>query len=306
MKNEQERLAALLATEDGLDGASLLEQGLREAIKVNPDKVREIEQEIRNSGSEIEGKAVRQMRMASTSTTNSTSFAPSINSEKLLIELDDLREGLIRAFETCSLNTKTSNILNEQIIRTGKCINLLGGEVVNFEPFNHVSGLTMPNFIKNAHKVVETTIQCYSLGEIEESHISSDGKQVMITFSGKNNIGEYKARGTITAEEWTGNEAIDYIYTPGSGHMSVKAYENGRWISKDANKNYHVIWELEECDATPSKEELKIKEPKIPKIATNIINKKENIINNKNIITASDSGTVAKDNDEEDIGSPIK
>ena len=293
MKNEQERLAALLATEDGLDNAGLLEKGLRDAITVNPDKVREIEQEIRNSGSQIEGRNTRQTRLATVSTTNSTTYAPSINSEKLLIELLDLREGLIMAFETCTLNTKTSNILNEQIIRTGKCIHTLGGEVDVFEPFNHVSGLTMPNFIKNAHKVIETTIQCYSLGKIEDSNISSDGKQVMITFSGSHAKGGYKAIGTITAEEWTGNEAIDYIYTPGSGHMSVKAYENGRWISKDTNKNYHVIWELEEHEIESIEEK-------------KTLNKKENVINNKNIIAASDRVEQAQDSDEEDIGSPIK
>ena len=306
MKNEQERLAALIARDGGLepvDGASLLERGLREAIQVNPTTMKEIEQEIRNRGEEIEGRVAgmagvaRQMRTAS----NSGSLnIPTVNSEKLLVELFNLRDGLIRAFETCTLNNKTSNILNEQIIRTGKCINELGGEVTAFEPFNHVSGLTMPNFIKNAHKVIETTVQCYSLGEIEDSHVSSDGKQVVIVFSGSNADVEYKARGTITAQEWTGNEAIDYIYTPGSGHMSVKAYENGRWVSKDANKNYQVVWELEESDLSAKETAEEKKEVKISTM------KKEIATNNKNIIAGSDRAVKAKDSDDEDISSPIK
>jgi hypothetical protein len=297
MKNERQRLAALEATEsetDVLGSSFLLEQALRETIKVDPLKRQEIEQEIINAGNEIEGKNKNILKRASSASAPSV---PSINSEKVLMELYDIREGLIIAFETCTLNTRTSKILNEQIIKAGKCISHLGGEVTAFNPFNHVSGLGIPNFVKNANKVVETTMQCYSLGNVEESSISNDGKQITILFSGSNENVQYKAKGIITAEEWTGNEAIDYIYTPGEGHMSVKAFENGRWVSKSANKNYHVVWELEEFDFDQPAEDTEAYDQE------NDDSKKENNIKNKNIITESDNGD---GNDDEDIGSPIK
>jgi len=163
--------------------------------------------------------------------------------EKILVALYDTREGMVEAFETCNVNSKTAKILSGQINKLASCIRYMGGDVEEFEPLNHVSGLTAPDFYKNAQKVIETTIQCYSLGEVEDAKVLENGRKITIVFTGSAGNVNYKAAGTITSDEWTGNEAIDYIYTPKEGKMSVKSFENGRWINRNADEKYKVLWD---------------------------------------------------------------
>ena len=172
-----------------------------------------------------------------------------------MIELYDARDELISIFEVSGINTKISKKTEAVISRIEKCIKVIGGDVDKFIPLNHLSGLDAPNFQKNAEKVIETTIQCYRLGKIETAKIKDGGKSIQIAFSGTDGDTEYIADGTITTDEWVGNEAIDYIYTPGEGNMTVKAYENGRWVLKAGSK-YKVLWDLKEKEINSEKDEI--------------------------------------------------
>jgi hypothetical protein len=163
----------------------------------------------------------------------------------------------------------------------------MGGEVEEFEPLNHVSGLVAPNFYKNAQKVIETTIQCYSLGDVEDAKVLQNGRMIQIVFTGSSGNVNYKASGTIESDEWTGNEAIDYIYTPGEGKMSVKAFENGKWVTRNDPKKYKAIWELEETDVAEVAE--------VPKGVQSVEITKENL---PVMLNTNPEG-------EEDIGNPI-
>jgi hypothetical protein len=96
--------------------------------------------------------------------------------------------------------------------------------------------------------VIETTLSCYKIGKIEEQYVSDDGSTIEIVFSGKSRDIEYKAFGKVTAKSWEGSEAIDYIYTPGKGKLSVKAFEGGKWVDK--SNHYDVKWTLEEKDTS--------------------------------------------------------
>lgn len=244
--SEQEQLARLVGNPDlePVDTASLLDEGLRISLGgVSPDKVREMESEIRNSGDVVETSQLRKI-----ASNKNSAIANNASMEKVLVALYDAREGMVEAFETCNVNSKTASILAGQINKLASCIRYVGGDIEEFEPLNHVSGLAAPDFYKNAQKVIETTIQCYSLGDVEDAKVLDNGKKITIVFTGTSGNRKYKVAGTITSDEWTGNEAIDYIYTPKSGQMSVKAFENGRWVNRNSSDKYKIVWELEESD----------------------------------------------------------
>lgn len=273
-----------------IDSASLIEDSLKAKLGgISRDKVREMEDEIRNSGNTVESPQFRKAESKIPSTESSVSSNASM--EKVMIALYDTREGLVEAFETCNINSRTATLLAGQINRVASCIRYMGGDIEEFEPLNHVSGLSAPNFYKNAQKVIETTMQCYSLGEVEDAKVLENGKKIAIVFTGSSGNTSYRVEGSIVSDEWTGNEAVDYIYTPNSGKMSVKAFENGRWIDRSTSGKYKIVWELEETDITKPK--VKIAETK-----ASVENTKE--------IQEVMSNINPDENSEEDIGNPIR
>ena len=297
MDTEQEQLARLVGNADlePVDTAGLLEDSLRASLGgVSSDKVREIESEIRNAGDTVETSQLRKV-----GSTKKIALSSSASLEKLLLALYDVREGLVQSFETCTINSKTAPILADQINRLASCIRYIGGEADEFIPLNHVSGLSTPNFYKNAQKVIETTMQCYSLGEVDDAQVEENGKKIKIAFSGSDGKKVYKAVGTVSSDEWTGNEAIDYIYTPNEGKMSVKAFENGRWIDKSSSGKYQVYWELEEADISPVvKKSHALNAPTEKPAIMPQTTKQEVTEGNQNINPEENSG-------EGDIGNPI-
>jgi hypothetical protein len=181
-----------------------------------------------------------------------TSVASDISTEKLLQALYEIRDGLIDAMRDVNVASPVANSLTTYINKMGSCIKHLGGPVEAFDPLNHVSGLKVPNLLRNAERVIETTKQCYSLGSIENAHINDDNTKISLVFAGKSGSTEYRAKGVVISSCWTGNEAVDYIYTPGSGKMSVKVFASGKWIDKSSD--YKVSWELEENDIDSKQE----------------------------------------------------
>jgi len=294
--SELEELSRLVGGDDidPVDTAGLLENSLRASLgAATSEKIREMESEIRNSGDVVESNKLRKVATQSKS-------APSNDAsmEKLLIALCDIREGLVGSFETCGINSKTATLLSEQINRLATCIRYIGGEAEKFEPLNHISGLSVPNFYKNAQKVIETTIQCYSLGEVKNAKVEENGNKIAIEFSGTDGEKSYTAFGKVSSEEWMGNEAIDYIYTPQSGKMSVKAFENGRWIDKSNSGKYQVYWELEESNINAVVDNTNVKKAS----KEESVEKQEIVEGNMNINPEENS----RENGEEDIGSPLR
>lgn len=288
--SEQEQLARLVGSngsDDLMDAGSLLEQSLRSAIgNVSVERINQVRDEISAHGDVEEGVRHPQRVASKINTANEKDFS----TEKLLIDLYELKDELVSAFEMTGANTKASRRIEACIKKAEKSIVSIGGDVEKFIPLNHLSGLSVPNFFKNAEKVIETTMQCYQLGKIETAKIKEDGKSIQIIFSGVEGDTEYKVDGLVTADEWTGNEAIDYIYTPGEGNMTVKAFENGKWVVKslkNSNK-YKVLWNLEEKPiGTTNKKASNQSELK---------EKKEVEINSQNNMT----------NENEEIGEPIR
>jgi len=249
--NEQEQLARLVGDDDlsTLSSASILFDGLRERIgEVSPERLEETKREIEASGAQIEGKRLKKtiISASNNSIRSSQQLPEGYSTEKVLISLYDIRDILIDTFQVSGVNSGISKKIIASIEKVDNLIKTSGGEIEKFDPLNHCSGLQAPNFHKSAEKVIETTKQCYSLGNVDDAKITDNGKTINISFSGVHEDTLWKAIGTVKAEEWTGNEAIDYVYTPREGHMSVKAYDNGRWIDRFSSGKYKVHWDLEE------------------------------------------------------------
>jgi hypothetical protein len=184
-------------------------------------------------------------------TAREVALSPSsqFNTEKVLMGLFEARDGLVETYAKIGMGAYSQNFI-DGINKIGSCIKALGGEVENFDPFTNMSGLQAPNLVKNAKRVIENTVEAYSLGKVSDANISQDGKIITMTFTGQNGTTNYKAVGTLTANKtWTGNEAIDYIYSTNSGRMSVKSFsDDGKWVDKSGN--YRIEWELFEKESS--------------------------------------------------------
>lgn len=179
------------------------------------------------------------------------------NTEEVLTDLFETRDSLIDMVKN---DSDISSPLVDNINKLGSCIRKMGGEAEEFDPFVHITGLQTPSMVKNAHRVIENTKEAYTLGKIGETKVDENGRTITIVFYGIKDDIAYKAVGTITAEKrWLGNEAVEYIYSPEEGRLSVKALnEDGEWIDK--SNNYKISWELSEgqMNVPENKEEVQV------------------------------------------------
>jgi len=134
----------------------------------------------------------------------------------------------------------------------------IGEQITPFDPLSHLSGLDKPDLTIGAKAVVANTKNFYKIGSVD-CQIEENGTKITVAFKGCKNGTNYIANGLIEASFWTGNEAIDYIYSAGSGRMSVKAFENNKW--QDKSDNFNISWELNESNKSEESEEIK-EEPK--------------------------------------------
>jgi hypothetical protein len=214
-----------------------------------------------------------------------------INTEKLLLDLYEMRDEMIDSAKELGLGSKVASTLTKNINKIGTFIQSYGGKVEDFNPIDSISGLEEPDLSNNAERVIANTKRSYRLGKIGEAQISKNGKEIVMAFVGNTGEMGYKALGTISTKGvWMGSEAIDYVYTPGSGKMSVKALNNdGKWIDKSLD--FNVSWELWENIDQPL-------EDKTGKEEIKTAGKEEEIIENKEEVKKD-----SQNNDiDEDIG----
>jgi hypothetical protein len=250
---EQEKLLALYNAggsnpeAEGFDSADLLTQNLLQTLgRPSQQKIAEVEQEIVAGGDDLDYAPISSFSSNGRKAQTHTHTPEPQKDVRLIGALKNVHAGLIDVFERSGLNSGVESNLINLIDTTGACLNHLGEDTFKFEPLKHLSGLQAPDMVKNANKVVETTLNCYQIGNIEDKFVSDDGGTIEIVFAGKSKNIEYKAFGRVVANSWEGSEAIDYIYTPGAGKMSVKAFEGGKWVDK--SDHYDIKWTLEEKD----------------------------------------------------------
>jgi hypothetical protein len=253
---EQEKLAQLMSAGTGnaeaeaFDSADLLTQGLMNQLGgVNQHVLAEVQQEIASRGEHIDPSPISSFSSEKRAPVQGAPQVPQ-KDVKLIKTLKVVHQGLIDVFERSGLNSGVEDNLVHLIDAMSACLNYLSEPTEKFEPLRHLSGLQAPNLVKSAERVVDTTLNCYKVGKVESHEISEDGSTIKIAFTGKHREIEYNVLGEVTAKYWEGNEAIDYIYTPGSGKMSIKSFEGGKWVDQSDNRNYQICWELSETDTS--------------------------------------------------------
>lgn len=245
--SEQERLARMLGGFDPSEAPDLIVNHLRSALgSVSKDTFEKVQEEI-DMANATSGK--RPVQGLYKSDREIKPQASNVNMENLLLALCDVYDGLISVFQGIGINHSTSDELTKIIHNVESCISKVGGSVDHFIPEDFVSGLDAPDQHRSAEKVIETTMQCYKLGTIDSAKIENEDV-ISITFSGTGYDGvTYSAKGLIKPLEngWIGNEAIDYVYKPNGGKMTVRAFEDGKWINKSSS--YDIYYEVDVPEA---------------------------------------------------------
>lgn len=262
--SEQERLSRMVGP--GFDpdaGKDLIAESLKASIRVNPEKMDQVRREILASerGSKHD-KYIREYlgkeEAPQEESAPISKLPENINVESLLLSLYEIHDELIDIFQRVGLNHEISDKLTTQVWNVEKCITKSGGTVKNFIPEDYVSGLEMPDLEENASKVIATTKRCYRLGSVENDLVEDNGSAIRLTFKGALQNVKYTVNGLIKSGSrgWTGSEAIDYVYKPNGGKMSVRSFEGGKWVN--CSDHFEIKWELEEqFPDTPSKQQEK-------------------------------------------------
>lgn len=268
MRSEQEMLASLISSgeeKEVLNTGDLMFSTLKS--KMGPPNAKFLDEVTQESSYEmykdvkgginsnvVTGEAIQSFsannnnNKKSVTAKKNTPAPNNVSSEKLLKHLYSIYDNLILTFEKTGMEFSCHEQIISSINHTVHSLRHLGVEMESFDPYNHVSGLDVPDFCKNVNKVIEQTVQCYKKGKIFETSVSEDYKTINITFSGETSDRIYVACGRITCDNWKGVEAIDYIYGDDGGKMSVKVFENGKWVDYTSKGNYDIVYELEEAD----------------------------------------------------------
>jgi hypothetical protein len=121
----------------------------------------------------------------------------------------------------------------------------MGAEIVPFEPLRNMSGLENGGPLENTEKVIENTVHHYKMNKIssiEPELVANKGSIRIHLYGHSDNLG-FEIRGTVTSNsDFNGNEAIDYVYSPEGGLMTVKAKIGGQW--RDVSENCRINFEV--------------------------------------------------------------
>ena len=268
--SDQERLASLVKEDrEILNPGEMMWDNLKKSINLDPSQLNKINGELQgemyqgylktSTSNLMTSQVAQNQQVPQSKAPKSISLPENMSAERILEFLFGHYDDLVDLFERSGIDSDISKDLVEIIHGLESCITYMGGQITEFDPFNHSSGLDVPDFYKNANKVIETTKQCYKAGSIREATVEENGTRINITFIGKyKGIVDYVVYGVVSAESWNGNEAIDYIYSPEGGKMSVKVFDNGKWNDRSLSGKYAINWDIEEKDLDKVTEEKEI------------------------------------------------
>ena len=256
MQTELELLASRLVPDEDREPVNFGEETIEKLKElmggVDQEKLEEVSEEIENANRsngnfQNETRTSDVINKRKTKSLNRVKLDLGESTEMVIESFFSIYDNLIAIFESMDMDHPLSSLIIKTIDHTVESIRSVGGVVDDFNPIDHVSGLSTPVFSENAKKVIENTIKYYNAGEVTEAKIKSksNGRTIVLVFSGEKFGFSFKATGEVSGD-WSGNEAIDYIYTPKSGKMSVKALKNGRWTNAGEKDEYQIVWELEE------------------------------------------------------------
>lgn len=170
--------------------------------------------------------------------------------EQAIIEIDELRDYLISAFNENKDNKKLFKVFEDSIHMVEKTIRSLGGETEEFNPLVCMSGLEgAPEnpkskeevLLVNAQSVIENTLKHYTMHKMAsiQPKVIKNKPAIVLQINGKDENEDFKVVGAVVAKgNFNGDEAVDYVRCEGKGQLSVKSFRNGRW--DDISDGFHL------------------------------------------------------------------
>lgn len=155
--------------------------------------------------------------------------------------LKDVREDLVALFQEFSTEHALPKRIEGMIRKMEEMGYALGVELEPFDPLKNMSGLKSGEALENAEKVVTNTLDHYKLFSVSsiKTYMTNGGPTIELHIFGEQNGMGFEASGSITARsDFNGNEAIDYVYSPEGGLMTVKARSQGMW--EDVSDSFSV------------------------------------------------------------------
>ncbi len=146
--------------------------------------------------------------------------------------LKDVREDLIALFQEFSTENAIPKRIEGMIRKLEEIGYALGVELEPFDPLKNMSGLKSGEALENAEKVVANTLNHYKLFSVSsiKTYMGNGGPTIELHVFGEQNGMGFEVSGSVTAQtDFNGNEAIDYVYSPEGGLMSIKARSQGMW-----------------------------------------------------------------------------
>ena len=173
----------------------------------------------------------------------------SVEAAKVVKALASMKAEAVTLFEARSDDPQVAAAA-QKIIRAAESAEAACGvEGKAFEPLRHISGLKRRGELENAHRVVANTLDS-SMHTITSVDVKTKNERpvMILTVVGQRGDKGFVTKIGVAAKiDFSGNQAVDYVYAPGGGLASIKALENGRWI--DVSDAFNVQVKLiEEAD----------------------------------------------------------
>ena len=181
-------------------------------------------------------------RVAERFATSENVFAPNhVLQEHVVIAMNNLKNDMVALFQETSANNGLSVRIEAMIRRLEDIQQSIGVEVDPFDPLRNMSGLQAGEPLENADKVIANTLKHYKAYGISAitSSMGKFGPSIQLSIFGENDGVGFEVDGFVAArEDFNGNEAVDYVWSPEGGLMTVKARHHGTW--NDASTDFVI------------------------------------------------------------------
>jgi len=169
-------------------------------------------------------------------------------SSRLVSQISALKEAMIVGYSKAAAegadNSQAAKVIEEGIARIEKIERELGVRDAAFEPVRHKTGLKSKDELENTNRVIENTVSAYDLHSIFEISSMMNGNKpaIALAICGQNDSEGFVVKAMVTAkEDFSGNEAIDYVHDAEGGLVTVKAFLGGVW--RDVSSGFKVSFE---------------------------------------------------------------
>ena len=188
---------------------------------------------------------------AATATVDRTDLPATANDtssyESAMVALQDVRDGLVDKFPSVSGDKALYKLFTDSIHRIEAGMAKLGMEIDPFNPLTSLSGLsTGEEILANANEVVANTTRRYTLHKIADirAEVYRGVPSIALRIEGEDAGTSFVATGRVVApNDFSGNEAVDFVTKGGQCALGVKAVSMGRMV--DVSDRFSIDFDVQ-------------------------------------------------------------